>query len=129
MAKICLIEDEAMIRETLNRILQKLGHEVVTCSDGAQGLIEITKNSYDIVLTDIIMPEVEGIEILQTVKKVSPTTKVIAMSGGGRVGNTDFLEIASSLGADAIIYKPVTKTDFMEALNKCLSERQQELAG
>ena len=90
--------------------------------DGREGLDMLSKAKFDVVITDIIMPEVEGIEVLRTIKKDSPDTRVIAMSGGGRVGNTDFLKIAETLGADAILYKPVTKEGFMKALNTCLPE-------
>ena len=120
MAKICLVEDDAMIRDILERILKKIGHDVTTATNGRQGLNAANDQNFDLVITDIIMPEVEGIEVIRTIKSKAPETKIIAMSGGGRVGNTDFLKIAESLGADAILYKPVTKSDFMAALDQCL---------
>jgi len=120
MANICLIEDDKMIRDSLERILKKMGHSVTTATNGREGLDAVAKISFDLIITDIIMPEVEGIEVIRTAKQQSPDTRIIAMSGGGRVGNTDFLQIAQSLGADQIIYKPVTKTEFMSALNHCL---------
>jgi len=122
VAHICLIEDTELIRETLKRILEKLGHTVRPATNGREGLELCSAMKFDVVITDIIMPEVEGIEVLRTIKKESPTTRVIAMSGGGRVGNMDFLKIAESLGADAILYKPVTKAEFMQALETCLPE-------
>lgn len=121
MAQICLIEDDKMIREILERILKKIGHTVTVATNGREGLKAFDSAQFDLVITDIIMPEVEGIEVVRAVKERSPETKIIAMSGGGRVGNTDFLKIAKSLGADAILYKPVTKSQFMEALDSCLS--------
>jgi len=122
MANICLIEDTRMIRETLKRILEKIGHNVEAACDGREGLALFDSMKFDLVITDIIMPEVEGIEVLRTVKSKSPETRVIAMSGGGRVGNMNFLKLAESLGADAILYKPVTKKEFMVALDSCLPE-------
>ena len=122
VANICLIEDTQMIRETLKRILEKIGHNVKTACDGREGLELFESMKFDLVITDIIMPEVEGIEVLRTVKSKSPDTRVIVMSGGGRVGNMNFLKLAESLGADAILYKPVTKKEFMVALNACLPE-------
>jgi len=121
MAHICLIEDDPMVRNVISRILSKLGHSVQVASNGREGLEFVQKLKFDLVITDIIMPEVEGIQVLQKVKESSPSTKVIAMSGGGRIGNTDFLEVAKSLGADAVVYKPVTKTEFMAALKTCLA--------
>jgi len=123
MAHICLIEDDKMIRETLHKILEKMGHTVATATNGRDGLSVAGSADFDVVITDIIMPEIEGIEVIRTIKKRSPEMKIIAMSGGGRVGNTDFLKIAQSLGADATVYKPVTKKDFMSALNGCLGEQ------
>tara|TARA_R110002096_G_scaffold50539_12_gene132579 strand:- start:2420 stop:2800 length:381 start_codon:yes stop_codon:yes gene_type:complete len=120
VAQIGLIEDDKMIRDTLQRILKRMGHTVATASNGREGLDTVRKVKCDLVITDIIMPEIEGIEVIRTLKNEQPELKVIAMSGGGRVGNTDFLKIAQTLGADAIVYKPVTKKEFMHALNGCL---------
>ena len=120
MAHICLIDDDQGIRDTLTRILRRLGHEVKPAGNGREGLDLVAKNKFQIVITDIIMPEVEGIEVVRSIRQSDPDMQVIAMSGGGRVGNTDFLKMARSLGANELVYKPVTKTQFMEALNKCL---------
>ncbi|MFC3052413.1 response regulator [Kordiimonas pumila] len=120
MANICLIEDDGMIRDSLKRILEKMGHSVTIAINGREGLNAVDKMPFEVVITDIIMPEVEGIEVIRTVKEKSPKTRIIAMSGGGRVGNTDFLKVAKNLGADEIVYKPVTKTEFLNALNGCL---------
>lgn len=125
MAHICVIEDATLIRETLQRILHKLGHTVTSAVNGRDGLDLCDKTVFDIVITDIIMPEIEGIEVLRTIKEKSPQTRVIAMSGGGRAANTDFLKIAESLGADAILYKPVTQDGFMKALNICLPNNEK----
>lgn len=120
MANICLIEDDKMVRESLQRILEKMGHTVTAAHNGRVGLDAVERMSFELLITDIIMPEVEGIEVIRTVKEKSPKTRIIAMSGGGRVGNTDFLKVAKSLGADEIVYKPVTKTEFLGALTSCL---------
>ncbi len=120
MAKVCLIEDDAVIRKSLSRILQREGHLVQACCNGREGLDVVEKRLFDLIVTDIIMPEMEGIELIRRIRAIHPDIKIAAMSGGGRVGNMDFLKIAKSLGADEVIYKPATKTEFLKAVNNCL---------
>jgi len=122
VARICLIEDDALIRKTLHKLLSNMDHFVATASNGKEGLALIQSRPFDIVVTDIIMPEMEGIELIRRIHETHPDLKVVAMSGGGRVGNMDFLKIAKSIGADEIIYKPATKTDFINAIDRCLSD-------
>lgn len=120
MARICLIEDDPTVRKVLYKVLSGAGHFVSAASNGREGLELMEHRDFDLVVTDIIMPEMEGIEMIRRVRDSKPDLKIIAMSGGGRVGNTDFLKIAKNLGADEIIYKPVTRTDFLETVNRCL---------
>jgi DNA-binding response OmpR family regulator len=74
----------------------------------------------DLVITDIIMPEKEGIQTITEIRREQPDAKIIAVSGGGRVGNTDFLKIARSLGADDAVAKPVDPDDFTARVRRFL---------
>lgn len=73
---------------------------------------------FDLVVTDIIMPEMEGIETVMAVREQFPTVAIIAMSGGGRVGNNDFLEVARKLGASGVVHKPFTAGNLDEAIKQ-----------
>ena len=106
MAKILIIEDEAPFRAVLTRVLQEKGHHVIETPDGSQALRLCQAHSVDLMLTDLIMPNKEGIETIIEVKKDFPNLPIIAMSGGGRTGPQDLLFAAAALGAHATISKP-----------------------
>lgn len=121
MAHILVIDDDELVRFTLRQILEAEGHEVTEAEDGAAGLRCFRERRPDIVITDIIMPDKDGIETLLQLKQIDPNCRVIAASGGGRVGSTDYLKLASELGADRIIPKPMHKDQIVEAVAAVLS--------
>ena len=106
--RILLIDDEQMVRKIVRKMLERSGHEVTEAENGRLGLEQLKTGTFDLVITDIIMPEMEGVETLMMVRELYPNIKVIAMSGGGRTGNIDFLSTAEKLGASAILHKPFT---------------------
>lgn len=103
---ILVIDDDRAVVYSLAMVLEAKGFAVLTADDGKAGMGVFHQNRPDIVVTDIIMPNQEGIETIMQMRRARPNTKIIAMSGGGRVGNSDFLEIASKLGADLTLLKP-----------------------
>ncbi|HUB98097.1 MAG TPA: response regulator [Stellaceae bacterium] len=121
MAKILVIEDDVMLRNTIEKILRHGGFEVVLAEDGARGLTSFRSERPDLVLTDIIMPEREGIATIVEIRRERPDAKIIAMSGGGRIGSADFLGMARKLGADDIIAKPFLPQDLIGRITACLS--------
>src|SRR5580704_14000854 len=106
MAKILLIEDVAVARMTIVQLLEEAGHLVLWAVNGLQGMAVFRGWQPDLVITDIIMPDQEGIQTITEMRAAKPDAKIIAISGGGRIGNTDFLQIARHLGAMDIIPKP-----------------------
>jgi DNA-binding NtrC family response regulator len=106
--RVLLIDDEQMVRKIVRKMLERSGHEVTEAENGRLGLEQLKIGTFDLVITDIIMPEMEGVETLMTVREQYPNVKVITMSGGGRTGNIDFLSAAEKLGASAILHKPFT---------------------
>ena len=106
--RVLLIDDEQMVRKIVRKMLERSSHEVTEAENGRLGLEQLKTGAFDLVITDIIMPEMEGVETLMTVREQYPSVKVIAMSGGGRTGNIDFLSAAEKLGASAILHKPFT---------------------
>ena len=106
--RVLLIEDDAPVRRIVRKMLERERHEVTEAENGRVGLDRLRESAFDLVLTDIVMPEMDGLETLIELRKDYPDLKVIAMSGGGRTGNMDFLGSAEKLGASAVLSKPFT---------------------
>ena len=120
MARILIVEDERLARFTLRKILEQLGHEVIEATNGVEGLAMFCAAPSDLVITDIIMPEKEGIQTIIELKRDFPNARVIAMSGGGRTHNMDFLRLASKCGAERVLAKPFAMDDVSAAINDVL---------
>jgi CheY-like chemotaxis protein len=120
MAKILVIDDDVIVRETITQILEDLGHVVVIAEDGKAGVAAFRADRPDLVITDIIMPEQEGIQTITEIRGLAPEAKIIAISGGGRIGNTDFLKIARHIGANDVIAKPFDPDDLASRVSGCL---------
>lgn len=120
MAKILVIDDDAMVRYSLKSALEHTGHKVVEAENGVDGLSKIPGQSIDLVVTDIIMPEKEGVGTIIEMKTKFPSLPVIAISGGGPDGYTGYLETARALGADGTLEKPVTPETLLDTVEACL---------
>lgn len=108
------------MRKMLSIMLTQRGHEVVEAGNGAEGLALQREQPADLVLTDIIMPERDGIEALMELRRRQPAVPVIAMSGGGRVSATDYLVMAQKLGASATLAKPFSQDELFAAITRSL---------
>lgn len=117
MSHILLIDDEPAILEAVREILEMEGHAVFTASDGKQGMRLYNSHPFDLVITDILMPEQEGLETIRQLRSSSPTLKILAISGGGRHGIVEFLAIAKRLGADLGLVKPFTQQELLTAVS------------
>jgi len=118
--KIIVIDDEAVVRETITEMLQRAGYEVWAAADGGEGLDLFREKKVDLVITDIIMPEVEGIETIRTLLQEQPGVKIIAISGGGRISNDDLLLMASHFGASLTLKKPFEREELLNAVRTVL---------
>lgn len=121
MAKILVIDDEMLVRYALRELLEDDGHSVEEAPDGEDGLRLISRNAYDLVVTDIIMPKKEGTETISEIKARYPKLRVLAISGEARVGATDPLGLARSLGADGVLNKPFSDERFLEEVAALLA--------
>jgi DNA-binding response OmpR family regulator len=126
--KILVIDDDYLVRYTLARILQSQGYEVVTAADGESGMTVFRSAAPDLVITDIIMPEQEGIQTIRQMRRERPDAKIIAISGGSRFGDLDVLEIAIKLGADDAISKPFDAAELLSRVRQ-LHPLPEELPG
>jgi YesN/AraC family two-component response regulator len=122
MAKILVIDDEQFTRQSVSIILSNEGHQIDVAENGLEGIDLQKEYNYDLVITDVLMPEKEGLETLQELKASYPNLKVIVMSGGERLGNRDYLPTATLFGADDIIQKPFTDAQIIDSVTKCLTQ-------
>jgi CheY-like chemotaxis protein len=118
MSRILLVDDDPMVRDTLSRILQRAGHEVTTAQNGREGLKLYAEIAPEIVITDILMPDKEGIETITTLRKHSRTVPIIAISGGGRISNADLLDYATTFGATRTLHKPILPEDLLRTVKE-----------
>ncbi|PLW79197.1 response regulator [Cohaesibacter celericrescens] len=106
MLSVLVIEDNKEFRLLLRDLLEEAGCRVVEAEDGKEGFDIAEKNDFDLVITDILMPNQEGIETIIGLKKLNPLSKIVAISGGGATQNMTFLELAKKLGAYRTLQKP-----------------------
>ena len=124
MAHLLLIDDDELFRPMLSENLEQLGHTVTEARNGKEGLARYANAPADLVLTDLIMPEKEGIETIMELRKRWPEVKIIAMSGGGRVAASSYLNTAQKLGAGCILTKPFSNDELVAAINKMLPVKE-----
>lgn len=126
MAKILVVDDDTMVRMTIRACLLRAGHEVLEAGDGYEAIGVLEKVEIELVVSDIIMPEVDGIGLLLKLRKQFPLLRVIVISGGGRAQNVDFLRMAQTLGADQVLAKPFTPEQLLTAVQAVLDAPRTE---
>jgi len=120
MERILIIDDEASIRSMIRLILEREGYIVVEASDGAEGIQRFREVPADLVITDLIMPNKDGIGMILDLKKEFSTAKIIAMSGGGLNHPEGYLRGAKKLGAAYTLAKPVNRQELLRAVKDTL---------
>jgi DNA-binding response OmpR family regulator len=122
MQRILIIDDDHHILMMVKKMLERAGFEVDLASNGDEGLALFKKLSFDLVITDIIMPEKEGLETIREMKRLRSELKIIAMSGGGKVSSENYLSTAKIFGAAKILTKPFTQKQMVSAVQELLGE-------
>lgn len=122
MAHILVIDDERNVLESLSQALERNSHRVSLAKNGLEGLAQFRAGGLDLVITDILMPEKEGMETIIEMKRERPATPIIAISGGGRMSNMTFLDAAQKLGATAVLKKPFSVHDLLRVVSDCLAK-------
>ncbi len=117
---VLVIDDDPELLDSFADVLGICSIPITTARDGLEGLATFRRISPAVVLTDIVMPEQDGISTIITMRRERPATKIIAMSGGGRVGKSDFLTVAKKLGADAVIHKPFNVDELVRLIRTFL---------
>lgn len=121
MPTILLIEDDELFRVTLAEALTSQGYAVTQAEDGVEGVKLFKAAPTDLVLTDIVMPNQEGIATVRELRQVSATVGIIAMSGGLAKDAPLYLKLAGGLGADRTLQKPFPLTTLLEAVKEVLA--------
>lgn len=124
MAKILIMDDDETIRNVFKRFLEGKGHDVEVASDGHKGLQVLERQSVDLVITDIMMPETDGLEVVMAIQGKGIGIPVIAMSGGMHAMPMDFLPMAKKFGAQKVLYKPIELADLLAAVDEVLADPQ-----
>ncbi len=119
MAKILVVDDDATYRTLTKRALEQMGYNVETAKDGVEALRRTADFTFDLIVTDIFMPDMDGLEFIRTVADINDTP-ILAISGGGSRVSIDFLRHAGTLGADAMLHKPVAVGDLRNAVESLL---------
>lgn len=120
MAQILIIDDEPQIRSMLRQMLEREGYSVLDAANGREALRHLAQNPVDLVITDLIMPDMEGIETIRNLKQAHPGIDIIAISGGGRIGPDTYLELARKLGARFTFTKPIGRSELVTAVRSIL---------
>lgn len=120
--RVLVIDDDDLVRETLRLALEGANFEVVEATDGEKGIRIYEVEPIDLVITDILMPEKEGIETIIELRRKDPDVRIVAISGGDRIGGIQFLELAGKLGADRMLSKPFRVEALLKAVRDLLPD-------
>ena len=124
MGRVLVIDDEPQIRSMLRMMLERAGHEVEEAPDGIEGIRIYRNNPVDLIISDLIMPNKDGIGMIIELKKEFPDVKIIAMSGGGLNKPEGYLEGAKKLGAQRTLTKPIDRDELLRTVNDTLKEKK-----
>lgn len=120
MKRILVIDDDWQMRKVINEILSQAGYEVENAANGEIGVNIHRQDPVNLVITDLIMPEKEGIETISELRHDFPELKIIAISGGGRTGVNGYLSAAKTIGADRTLSKPFQLEQLLDAVKELL---------
>jgi CheY-like chemotaxis protein len=124
MPGVLLVEDDKELREMLKMSLLRNGFTVMEAENGKDAIVHFKPLITDLVVTDLIMPEEDGLKVVIKLRELKPSIKIIAISGGGKVGPGSYLNLAKALGADAIFSKPFSINDLISKIELLLDNEQ-----
>ena len=114
--RVLVVDDNPDMRSFVKIVLERAGFEAQVAADGERALELQREHPAEVLITDIFMPERDGIELIQQFKSMFRQVKIIAMSGGGQVARQDYLPVAADLGADAVLHKPFAAETLLNTL-------------
>jgi CheY-like chemotaxis protein len=126
MSVILIIEDDKELREMIKTALIRKDHIVLEAENGKEALIHLKPSVTDLVVTDLIMPDEDGLKVIMKIREMKKGIKVIAISGGGQAGPGSYLNLAKALGADAVYSKPFSINDLIIKIEDLLKVELSE---
>jgi CheY-like chemotaxis protein len=124
MQGVLIVEDEKELREMLKVSLLRRKFTVLEAENGKEAILHFKPSITDLVVTDLIMPEEDGLKVIIKLRELKPTIKIIAISGGGKAGPGSYLNLAKVLGADAVYSKPFSLNDLIAKIEELLNNEQ-----
>ncbi len=122
MPHILVVDDDASVLSLFGQFLEGEGYSVALAPDGGEGLRLLKQQKPDLIITDIMMPEMDGLELLMNIKKQQLGIPVIAISGGMKIRPANFLPQARKLGAHRVFIKPIELSELLNAVQELLSK-------
>ena len=131
MHNVLVVDDERDVRDAIKRVLERAGYSVRTTGEAGDALAELRRCGADIVITDIIMPKIDGVEVIESIRREFPAVRIIAISGGGNFGITAYqptaittsayTAAAERAGAHWVLTKPFGSNDLLSAVERALA--------
>jgi two-component system, chemotaxis family, chemotaxis protein CheY len=118
--KLLVVDDDPEIRSTLKKLLELSGHQVELAASGREALQRLSEGGIELMITDIVMPDMDGLENLKTARSELPDLPIIAMSGGGSLKTENYLRLAQAFGARKVLQKPFDTQDLLKAVSELL---------
>jgi len=125
MTGVLIVEDDKELREMLKTSLQRRNFSVFEALNGKDAIQHFKPTITDIVVTDLIMPDEDGLKVIMKLRQLKPSLKIIAISGGGKAGPGSYLNLARMLGADAVYSKPFAMSDLLSKIEELMNSEQQ----
>lgn len=122
---ILVVDDERDIRLLVQQWLIAAGHAVVAVGSGSEGSQAMKQGHFDLVITDVLMPDGDGVDLITEIKKTQPAVRIVAISGGGRyTEGSDYLELAKGIGAHAAVLKPFNFAQLQKGIDAAIAARE-----
>jgi CheY-like chemotaxis protein len=124
MPGVLIVEDEKELREMLKISLTRRKYTVIEAKNGIEAILHFKPSITDLVVTDLIMPDEDGLKVIMKLRELKPAIKIIAISGGGKAGPGNYLNLAKALGANAVFSKPFSINDLIAKIEELLNLKQ-----
>lgn len=122
LSRILVVDDDEQVRELVQSLLTECGYDITIATDGQAAIRQYREVPFDLVITDLVMPDMEGIELIRELRGLDPLVKIIAMSGGLRGATETYLKTAKLMGAQHVLAKPFAVDDLFTIVSAALEQ-------